>query len=632
MLRAPQTHVRVYARLVPMTVMAREAREVVQFQPLLAELAAKSDAASQAMLHLLQVVRGLFKGRHDGLWSALLTQASGSLQREFAWELAALTLDILDRAQGTRQPDVIDNCALVGRRLLHWVWSERSQGATAFLDNVGGIWGVRLVCRTYAREPNSARDVLKPILEQLSNPAFPIEYFSRLTDEVPHVWGVDPDLATDIYAAAFSHEEKSDAKTAFGTPILPLTSTRRQDFSMCQYHLIRHYKGFLAANAIAASRAALRALNQYVIGRHVVRFLNPGFTIEDVTERFQFRGGTSLYVRDLSYSWEAGHRDEPIEIADQLFRYIDEIATAGDVASIDALLDVFATEARCAFFWKRLLESGSRAPTTFAERLFELAMSEPVFKNSETLQALGAFLEAASPYFDADQRVAIERRVLALTDETTNEEERERSTHRRNRLLSRLPSALLATDEAKQARRQLEEQSGLVENRPLVRFESGWGAYSEEQWLRDQGVGTLVNRNHRISKLSAVALGGDEAPPRLWTPPTYRYYRDDGFFGEAPVRKVLVFSGWRFVPKAVAVITSQIVTNRLGAIDESPTQPLRFASDRLAFHPLDVCFPSVALYGLRDTPIDGLYVHPKSGLIRDQRPWRTRRSTSSAPR
>jgi hypothetical protein len=108
-------------------------------------------------------------------------------------------------------------------------------------------------------------------------------------------------------------------------------------------------------------------------------------------------------------------------------------------------------------------------------------------------------------------------------------------------------------------------------------------------------VGALVSRNHRISKVSAVALGTDEAPPHLWTPPTYRYYRDDGFFGEASVRKVLVFSGWRFVPKAVAVITSQIVTNRLGGIDESPTQPLRFASDRLAFHPLDICFPSLAL-------------------------------------
>lgn len=39
--------------------------------------------------------------------------------------------------------------------------------------------------------------------------------------------------------------------------------------------------------------------------------------------------------------------------------------------------------------------------------------------------------------------------------------------------------------------------------------------------------------------------------------------------------------------------------------------------DRLAY-------PSRRMYGLRDTPIDGLYVHPKTGLIREQRPWKTR--------
>ena len=256
------------------------------------------------------------------------------MQREFAWELATLTSDVLERAQLTGQREVVVDCAHVGRRLLQWVWSERSRGADAFLDNIGGVWGVRLVCRTYALDPKLSRDLLRPILDQLSNSELPIDYFSRLTDEVSHVWSVDPDLAVEIYAAAFSHEETSDAKTGFGTPILPLTSTRRQDFSMCQYHLIRHYKSFLAANAVAAARAALRSLNEYVSRRHVVRFLNPGFTIDDVTERFAFRGRTAVYVRDLSYSWEAGHRDEPIEMADQLFGHIEAIAAAGDVASI----------------------------------------------------------------------------------------------------------------------------------------------------------------------------------------------------------------------------------------------------------------------------------------------------------
>jgi hypothetical protein len=41
-------------------------------------------------------------------------------------------------------------------------------------------------------------------------------------------------------------------------------------------------------------------------------------------------------------------------------------------------------------------------------------------------------------------------------------------------------------------------------------------------------------------------------------------------------------------------------------------------ADRLAY-------PSRRMYGRCDSPIEGLYVHPKTGLIREQRPWRTRR-------
>lgn len=109
-----------------------------------------------------------------------------------------------------------------------------------------------------------------------------------------------------------------------------------------------------------------------------------------------------------------------------------------------------------------------------------------------------------------------------------------------------------------------------------------------------RALGSLAERNHRISQVSAITLGAGDKPPQLWTAPTYRYYRDDDFFGESPTRKVLVFSGWRFVPKAVAVIASQIATERMGGLDDAPSQPLRF-SDRLSFHTLDICFPSVAL-------------------------------------
>ena len=103
---------------------------------------------------------------------------------------------------------------------------------------------------------------------------------------------------------------------------------------------------------------------------------------------------------------------------------------------------------------------------------------------------------------------------------------------------------------------------------------------------------TLADRNHRISKVVDVALG-EETPPRLWTAPTYAYYHDD-YFGVSKPRKVLVFSGWRFVPKTVAIVASRVASDRLGGELEDPSQPVRF-TEKGSFHVFDLCFPSPAL-------------------------------------
>jgi hypothetical protein len=106
-------------------------------------------------------------------------------------------------------------------------------------------------------------------------------------------------------------------------------------------------------------------------------------------------------------------------------------------------------------------------------------------------------------------------------------------------------------------------------------------------------VASLVDRNHRVGRLVDLALGPRTESPPLWASPTYCYWRDE-FFGPTPPRKVLVFSGWRFVPKAVAVLVSRAASDRFGGDPESPTQPLRF-SEKRSFHVFDVCFPSPVL-------------------------------------
>lgn len=111
-------------------------------------------------------------------------------------------------------------------------------------------------------------------------------------------------------------------------------------------------------------------------------------------------------------------------------------------------------------------------------------------------------------------------------------------------------------------------------------------------------VKSLADRNHRIARVIDVSLGDHKTPPRLWTAPTYTYYRDE-LYGAARPRKLLVFSGWRFVPKTVAIVTSRVATDRMGGELDNPTQPLRF-SDRRSFHVFDACLPTPVLAAVGD--------------------------------
>ena len=80
----------------------------------------------------------------------------------------------------------------------------------------------------------------------------------------------------------------------------------------------------------------------------------------------------------------------------------------------------------------------------------------------------------------------------------------------------------------------------------------------------------------------------------LWVRPTYTYYRDR-FYGQANPRKFLVFSHWRFVPKAVAILTSHELRRRARILHSKvESSPIRFAG-KLAFYPFDACYPSPVL-------------------------------------
>ena len=497
-------HLRLVARLIPTSVIANEAHKIEQLIPLLEELGngEKEEIANEAITRLLQALQTL-PIKHDTLWINFFAQVSRHLHENFTRDLANLTSAILERTNKSENSEVVNACGRIGRRLLKWVWEKREAGKSTWYDRLGGRWGVPLVAQTYHTNPEESRMLLEKVLELPKEDNFPIDFLSWLTEHVNKIWKHDPEFVTLIYRTVFHHNESSDAKTSLSSGVLAMTSTRRQDYSMCRYRLIKHFTGFLQAAPLSAAQSVIRSLNVFIVGEHIARYLKEGMKLEDIIELFNFRGKPAYFMEDGSYIWNAGNSsDKPIEMADDLFEYIGELAMSED-PRLDSLLDIFRDEVIVAFFWKRLLGTASQFPKIFAPHLFELCIAKPILKGNDTRYELGLFLETAASELSSDQLRQIEEGILTLPEESTDEDSRKALAYRRNRLLERIPEDLLVTDEAKQIRKEMVRENDIQENRPLVSFEpASWAPYTEEEQLKDQGVDTTTPENQRLQRFS----------------------------------------------------------------------------------------------------------------------------------
>ena len=482
-------HLRLVARLIPTSVIANEAREIGQLSPLLEKLEKGEGIAIEATMWLLQSIRALEIER-DSLWVVFFDRASTYLHADFAWDLANLTSEIFERAQTTENATVMNACGRVGRRLLSWIWQERIATANDWFNRLGGYWAVPLVAKTYETNVEESRTLLGKVLHLTGDDKFPIEFLTSLTEHVDKIWAHDPEFVARIYHIVFTHNEISDEKTPLiGGPVLPIVSTRRQDYSMCQYRLVKHHPNFLQSAPIPATRAAIQILNDYIVSTHDSTHLKLGANLDDMTETITFRGKLAYFVQDNSYIWdwdERRHRDGPIEMADALFQFIADL-TESEHSLLDLLLDVFRDYVWFAFFWRRLLKTAAQFPKVFAPRLFELCIAKPILMGSDTLCELGLFLKAVVSEYTPEQRFQIEATILNLA-----------AGDRRNLLLAQIPPTLLCTPEAKKTREKMERENSVPENPPLVSFSSSFGTYSEEERLQDQGVDTTTPENQEL--------------------------------------------------------------------------------------------------------------------------------------
>jgi hypothetical protein len=495
-------HVRLFARLLPPTVIVNEARQISELQPLIDQLFSGEGLAKEATLRVLQAYR-MIRPPADraAIWLLFFHEISQHPGHEFAWDLSILTNEFIDIANTNNVSNLLSFCGQIARGLLNWIWQKRLEGDKGWFDNLGAVWVVPMVAKTYSTDTGASLNLLKKVLELLHEPNFPIPYFYRLAEQVEYIWDYSPDFVEEIYITIFSHQESSEEKTQFGTAVVPMTSTRRQDFEMCQYILTQKTSAYIKAKPRSAAMTILRLLNPAIINERVLRY---GIaTKEDLPiSTFSFRGGQASYLTDHSYFWDGSYREGPIELAGRLFSFIDNVALTNErVEDLERILDVFRDFAIAAFFWKRLIESGTRSPEFFAEYLVELCVAPPVLRGLDTSPVIEEFITAAWSNLSELQRLHFENSILTSTK--APEEDDENLKYWKKRMIARIPATLLESKEAKTLRKEMEDKEEVPPPREPRGFTFSSTPLTEEMWLEDEGVDLSKTENNLLLKTSA---------------------------------------------------------------------------------------------------------------------------------
>ena len=293
-LRSDQSvSLRLVARLIPTKRNRNLNHEKLNnWNPLIQKLQNREPIAEEAITRLFQALQTL-QIKREKPWIDFCDQVSEYLHINFAWDLANLTSDILEK---TTDSNVIDTCGRIGRRLLKWVWQERETKTDDWYNRFGGRCAVSLVAKTYHMHIEESRALLEKVLQLTQEENFPIGFLTWLTDNVDKIFIHDPEICeSNLFYYFFTINLLSEGKTQHGSFIFPITSYRSQDFGMCQFRLVKHFPKFLQEKPIHATQAAIRSLNYIIAKERILQFSRRNKTIEELLEHFEISGKNCIF-------------------------------------------------------------------------------------------------------------------------------------------------------------------------------------------------------------------------------------------------------------------------------------------------------------------------------------------------
>ena len=456
-------------------VAAEFARTASDLDPLRDRLADEGECADTVLAHLIGWLSAfgtdeLVVGPGQP-WAGFASELTEHLTPRRRW-LARVLLNVINDHRAAASAEVIAHLGAAVRALATDAWREP-------VDEEILVFAIRQICTTYSTDPPASAGLLRRAVTEDELKQRGYRLVPMMSFEIGELIAADPTMVGEIYRAAFSFEEASKKQTPMGTSrLVPLASTRRQDFEMARHSLGEAFGEFLPADPQRALDALDIAVCTYVRRRYSSGRLPANVRLP--------LGSRSLSIRsDHSYIWDhPGDHYDVEKMLDAFQSWCEE----ADNAPLQAALNHLASRPRPAAIWRRALVACARNPGPLVDSgLAALFESPRLFLDCDldhpASQALAAVHQASS----ADTRRAIEQAVLDLP-RRGKAALREITESRRDSLLASL-TAGLALDAARERRQELDRAAEPPPPiPPSFRPRAFWGGpVTDEDTVRESG-------------------------------------------------------------------------------------------------------------------------------------------------
>jgi len=427
-------------------------------------------------------------------WCELLERITRTMDDKIAYTVRPLLMFILDQHEKLtdEQKGFLGKAS---RRLLGYAWSRDSYDSSLVTH------ALQAICRTFESNFQESESLLRKTLEpdHLREHGYnELHWIAREIDRfIQHE--LAPELIRDIFIAAFTFSETSDDKTPMGGRILPMVSTRMQDFDMARYNLNEIYPAFLNKFPIEATKALIPAIEHYLVERE--RPLS-----EIIEGEFELKGKKARIRTDYSSIWDEGdaHGGEYARELLQAFdKYLRSISVENNKQELrQGVINTIIDNNILACVWRRIIDCAKDHPQTLGLELRELAWSHSILACYDTSSNAGELIRSIFPFLDVSERERIENAITSIPDRL-EPEAREAGEYIRDRLLGCLDQGQLITRSAKERLEELDKsEKGVPPNRPPVRFGGvSWEPYSELDRLKDDGIDVEADQNKRLLEL-----------------------------------------------------------------------------------------------------------------------------------